>query len=290
MKCLKCGVSNPEIKIAGKNVPSLVCNHCGALSEQSVKEIYAEIPEKLVLICNAFSPIFLREKTEYTLGRERANTITIVDNLTSRYHACITVDSNENVFIEDLHSSNGTFVNGQKIRQKKQLALDDKIEIGTHILFLKRLSLDQAEQSIPKKEQETLRIKDLSSPVVTPEGMFGSLAHINMYEVLSTLDHNTKTGILTVEYEELQGKMFLYRGKIVRCEFGNVTGIDAVYELLRFHHGIFEFVVSSVPESIPDEIPMKTVQILLEFARNYDEKIGTSTTTRHPAKRQNPPS
>jgi hypothetical protein len=49
----------------------------------------------------------------------------------SRQHACITFENNE-LFLEDLNSSNGTFVNRTRIYpgQKRSLAVNDIVQIG----------------------------------------------------------------------------------------------------------------------------------------------------------------
>ena len=65
------------------------------------------------------------------LGRDASNTLQIHDSEVSRHHAEIRrVD--EDYTISDLGSSNGTFVNGQRIAQHN-LASGDQIQMGgTH--------------------------------------------------------------------------------------------------------------------------------------------------------------
>ncbi len=68
------------------------------------------------------------------LGRDSANDVQLHDTEVSRVHALVRCEGQECV-IEDLESSNGTFVNGRRIRQQ-QLASGDQIQLGgTLVLY-----------------------------------------------------------------------------------------------------------------------------------------------------------
>lgn len=66
----------------------------------------------------------------FTIGRDEANDLPIVDDGASRKHARMTVSTDGKVFIEDLGSTNGTFVNGRQTSGKEELQDGDKILIG----------------------------------------------------------------------------------------------------------------------------------------------------------------
>jgi len=63
---------------------------------------------------------------EMLVGREAECAIALNSGHISRYHAKINVSPN-GVYIEDLHSTNGTFVNGQKIKGRVRLAVGDDV-------------------------------------------------------------------------------------------------------------------------------------------------------------------
>lgn len=67
--------------------------------------------------------------TEITIGRSEGNLIKLTDNYVSKFHAKI-FKQNDTYFIEDLNSSNGTFVNGQKVF-KSPISNSDIIKIGS---------------------------------------------------------------------------------------------------------------------------------------------------------------
>src|SRR5574343_1289992 len=69
-------------------------------------------------------------KDKTTLGRRPYNDI-VIDNLAvSGEHAVLQMLGND-VFIEDLNSTNGTYINGKAIK-KQLLAHNDTIEIGKY--------------------------------------------------------------------------------------------------------------------------------------------------------------
>jgi hypothetical protein len=75
-----------------------------------------------------------------TVGRDDDNSIVLDDPLASRHHAVIQKLKND-YFIEDLDSTNATFVNNKRVPMGKYLRLkpDDVILIGRTELSLKHL-------------------------------------------------------------------------------------------------------------------------------------------------------
>ena len=72
-------------------------------------------------------------KTQYTLGRSPENDIVIDEPVVGRKHLVIIFRSEIEFIIEDLDSSNYTYVNGVRIR-KKSITPDDKISLGPYII------------------------------------------------------------------------------------------------------------------------------------------------------------
>ncbi len=69
---------------------------------------------------------------EITLGRSEENTMMLNDQQVSSFHAKITTLFNAS-FIEDLGSTNGTFVNGKQIK-KHTLHDGDTLLIGEQVI------------------------------------------------------------------------------------------------------------------------------------------------------------
>jgi len=77
--------------------------------------------------------------TDITLGRSPEATIQIVDTGISRTHIRMHFDG-ASVFVEDLNSANGTYVNGTKLTGKIEIKNGDQISIGVSTVL--KLSLN----------------------------------------------------------------------------------------------------------------------------------------------------
>lgn len=63
---------------------------------------------------------------ETLVGREEECQVVLNEEHVSRYHAKITVQNNK-VSIEDLHSKNGTYINGKKLTELREIGIGDEI-------------------------------------------------------------------------------------------------------------------------------------------------------------------
>ena len=92
---------------------------------------------------------------EITVGRSSSCTITFNDSQVSREHARIRV-SGTNASIEDAGSSNGTYVNGEKLTAPKELHPGDTIRVGESTLDL--TSLAEGETQIVASAEGVLEV------------------------------------------------------------------------------------------------------------------------------------
>ena len=91
---------------------------------------------------NIVSQIFFKDSkiqlvAKITIGRSSDNNIVVDNKLTSRHHAVIQ-KIKDAYFIKDEKSTNGTFLNGQRIPPEKYVKLNpgDKITIGNDNLVI----------------------------------------------------------------------------------------------------------------------------------------------------------
>lgn len=102
----------------------------------------------------------------FTIGREGCD-ITLSDSEVSRRHAAIQIAAGE-LSIEDLGSTNGTLVNGERISERRSLREGDEVQIGSTVWRLRapagatRLS-DVPSGATSLSQTTTLR------PAATPE-------------------------------------------------------------------------------------------------------------------------
>ena len=83
------------------------------------------------------------------IGKALDNNLVIDDQQVSRYHAVLVQDENGDLLLEDLDSTNGTFVNDIQIVKKKVLAVD-KVTFGTDysldVLDILKINNDYSEE------------------------------------------------------------------------------------------------------------------------------------------------
>src|SRR5215216_6364791 len=70
-----------------------------------------------------------------TLGRDPANQLSIDGAGVSRRHAQLNL-SGDALVLEDLGSSNGTYVNGERLTGARSLRAGDRLNLGQNIEFL----------------------------------------------------------------------------------------------------------------------------------------------------------
>ena len=97
------------------------------------------MPKMIVSIDGVVIKEVALTKERTTMGRRPYNDI-VIDNLAvSGEHAVLLMTGND-VFIEDLNSTNGTYINGKAVK-KQMLHADDNIEIGKYkIKFLSEVA------------------------------------------------------------------------------------------------------------------------------------------------------
>lgn len=78
--------------------------------------------------------VFELKERETTLGRREGNDVVVAFPAVSGQHARITIEGSF-YFLEDLNSSNGTFLNGQRISELTQMKAGDEIRLGHSVVL-----------------------------------------------------------------------------------------------------------------------------------------------------------
>jgi pilus assembly protein CpaF len=73
------------------------------------------------------------DKGEVTVGRVRGNDIVLPKGNVSKHHCRLFVRGGE-ILVEDLRSTNGTYVNGRKIAEPASVSMSDKVFVGDFII------------------------------------------------------------------------------------------------------------------------------------------------------------
>jgi len=106
-------------------------------------------------------------------------------------------------------------------------------------------------------------------------GMSGDLSQMSAWELLQALNLSQKTGILILTLPNGSAQLLLNRGNLIRADYCNQTGKEAVYKILKERQGRFKF-SSSLPEDQLDAPKIGSLmEILLDASRVIDEEACT---------------
>jgi hypothetical protein len=207
-------------------------------------------------------PVQLPRDGEVSLGRSRECEVRLPDADTSRRHAKIVCTGGRFV-LHDLASTNGTFVNGERIEQR-ELRAGDRLQIGANTVTFCQVSggLDQPDDGA----QTVLFERSLGGEVFR-----GDLAEIPPFAVLQLLELGRKTGLLRIDADATPGKLWLRGGDPVHAETKNQIGFDAAVALVHASAGTFAFEPNAAPPEVT--IEASVTHLLLEASRQRDEGL-----------------
>lgn len=97
----------------------------------------------------------------------------------------------------------------------------------------------------------------------------GKLSHLSLPDILQMLHLNRKEGVLKITSDAKIGTIYLKNGEIYNATLGAVEKEKALFRLLIWKEGLFEFLPGTV--SIPQRIMNSTDSLLMEGMRQYDE-------------------
>jgi uncharacterized protein (TIGR02266 family) len=116
------------------------------------------------------------------------------------------------------------------------------------------------------------RVQKAPRALAEKKTLRGDLTQVSLPSVLSFLELERKTGELLVVGPET-AQLFLREGRLVRVEVGEAPGdagaIEALYDVLGWTEGQFEFAAREVPGE--DLVQTTVTALLLEHARLRDE-------------------
>ncbi len=212
----------------------------------------------------------LRQTFRVAIGRHESNDLALNSRTVSNYHAEL-MNEDGRLILRDLGSTNGTFVNAERIRQQS-LQTGDRIRIGSYVFTL---GLEP-----PINQQEALYriLRDPDSFRLGTRGKIISLRadaddarktlpgtglhDVSLADLLKVLSRDAGSVRLHVRSESATSEIWIRKGRIVHAENGNVTGEKALYRVFGWRNAIYE--VAEFPENLSppksiDDMPADTV-------------------------------
>ena len=191
----------------------------------------------------------------------------LVEDMVSRRHAKISIEAGD-IFLEDLGSTNGSFVNGEKVTRTK-LAEGDRILIGTSIIKVVASDGSSSVQDAKAHMEDVASVRPASSAST----MTGSIAEVALPDLLQLFSASKKTGVLQITTESDVGSIYLDDGMV---QFAAVNGDESVppdkafFRILVWDKGTFDL-LPKVDREFPATIKMSIEGLLMEGMRQLDE-------------------
>ena len=202
------------------------------------------------------------------VGRSSDLDMVLVEDMVSRKHARIQMQTDQ-IWIEDLGSTNGTFVNGEKIKRAR-LKEGDRVLIGTSILKLIAGESTRDNTTDAKRELEHVAAQRRTSQART---MSGSIEEVPLPDLLQLFGTSKKSGVLVIRTDDDIGRIFMRKGNIyfaVINDLDDVPALKSIYRMLTWQKGLFDLDPPDERE-FPGEIDVSVQEILMEGLRQLDE-------------------
>ena len=119
--------------------------------------ISAPQTEVLITVADCEIGRFVFAPGDYVIGRNSDCHIRVDADLVSRHHAKLTLNY-DHALIADLGSANGTKVNGEPITAVTRLWPNQKIQLGTATIALRRLKVEVSDQSLAPVQSMIRRV------------------------------------------------------------------------------------------------------------------------------------
>src|SRR4051794_33316932 len=105
------------------------------------------------------------------IGRDPSSGIVLDDAEASRRHASVSA-AGDTITVEDLGSTNGTYVAGERIQGSRQVGSGDRIRIGTTVMEV-RVGADAAPPAPEADDPQATRIGGMAAPDAPPTAAAG---------------------------------------------------------------------------------------------------------------------
>ncbi len=212
----------------------------------------------------------LKMEKQIVIGRSSELDMVLVEDMVSRKHAKITVAGGK-ITIEDLGSTNGTFVNGEKIKQAR-LKEGDRILIGTSILKLIHQGEDAEDLDDASVKQKLEEAAAQAAKVTKTSSMTGKIEEIPLPDLLQLFHTSKKNGVLVIKNEQ-EGKIYLKQGRVYYAviddnhELGPQKSFNRI---CTWESGDFELRPPD-PQEFMVELDSSTEALLMDALRLLDE-------------------
>jgi pSer/pThr/pTyr-binding forkhead associated (FHA) protein len=211
-------------------------------------------------------PLRLDEGRIFVLGRSPDCDLPVVSERASRRHAHVFWERTGFV-VRDLGSTNGTYVNDERVDGKRALQPGDRILVGDQAVTFCLIGSEDPFAGLPSDADTVVASRPPSSH---PDALQGSLTEIPAFAVLQVLELGRKSGLLSVRHGDELHQVWFDAGRAVHAESGATWGEEAAFALLAAQAGQFSFQSGAAAAEVT--VRRSVTELLLEASRLQDER------------------
>jgi len=220
-----------------------------------------------LLFMPPWEPIRLRPDKAVVIGRSPSCDLPVPSTRVSRRHAWVHPEG-ARYAVADLGSTNGTWVNQQRVNGDRILKPGDQIKVGDHLITF--CVMEPAAAAITVDERAGDGTSTIHGGGTSPtDALQGDLTQIPAFALLQMLEIGQKSGVLDVQASGGRFRIWLVAGRPVHAESGGKSGFDAAAEIARMASGRFHFDPGAAP--VEQTVFASMPELLLESSRRLDE-------------------
>ncbi|MCA9623761.1 MAG: FHA domain-containing protein [Myxococcales bacterium] len=210
------------------------------------------------------SDFVLDDPSEVVVGRSGDADLILVEGMVSRRHARFELSSGT-LRIEDLGSTNGTFVNGDKVKHAT-LREGDRVLIGTTIL-----KVAFSELPLGTRPPPPLGLLD-EGQTADRTGMAGRLDDVNVPELIEMFSSARQRVLLEIDGPDGKAELWIVGGRVLDCRIlrlPSAPALKCIHRLLGYESGTFAVKSFRAPERARLDVPAP--ELLVDGLFKLDE-------------------
>lgn len=193
----------------------------------------------------------LLETFRVAIGRHDSNDLCFNSRNVSNYHAEILVEG-EGLVLHDLGSTNGTYVNEERVRRRR-LSHGDRIRIGGNEITVKLTNTEGAKEAAP------------AIPSVPRQGVFRRAGSdeggTTLKQLLVNIGRQGQSMRLVLKRNASEVAVYIHEGRVIFAESGKARAEKALYRAFEWRTGNFQVEPFPANDSVPRTmtVPVETL-------------------------------
>jgi hypothetical protein len=223
-----------------------------------------------VLLLSTEKKVFgfdLQKTFRVAIGRHDSNDLCFNSRNVSNYHSEILVEL-DGLVLNDLGSTNGTYVNEERVRRRK-LSHGDRIRIGGHEIV------------VELKNGDGTKSGDTTSSTLPSTGLFerdasGSEAALTLKQLLLAVARQKASTRLLLTRSGGEVAVYFHEGRVIYAESGKARAEKALFRAFEWRRGNFSVGPFPANDSVPRtmSVPIETlVEEGSQQAKELDELL-----------------